>query len=61
MPRVTTFKIPLTLWLLAWAAKIGLSILVSDALGTWVGGALGFLAFVTLTMWALQRDTRPNR
>ena len=60
MPRVATWKIPVVLWLLGFAAKIGISILVSDALGTWVGGVLGFLALVTMIMWALQRDTRPG-
>ncbi len=54
-------KFPLALWVLGFAAKIGLSILVNDALGTWVGGVLGFLAIVTLVMWALQRDARPSR
>jgi hypothetical protein len=61
MPRVTTWKIPLALWLLGFAVKIGLSIMVDDTLGTWVGGVLGFLALVTLVMWASQRDTRPSR
>jgi hypothetical protein len=61
MPRVTTWKIPLALWLLGFAAKVGLSIMVNDTLGTWVGGVLGFLALVTLVMWASHRDTRPSR
>jgi hypothetical protein len=48
MPRVRTWKVPVALWLLGFLAKIVFSILVSDAVGTWVGGTFGFFAVVTL-------------
>lgn len=58
MPRITTWKLPLALWLLGLVAKIGLSVLVDDALGTWIGGALGFVGLLTFILWASQREAR---
>lgn len=58
MPRVTTWKVPLVLWLFGFVAKAGLSILVSDTVGSWVGGAFGFLALVTTVLWAVTRQSR---
>lgn len=57
MPRIATWKLPVALWLLGLLAKIVVSALVSDSAGTWVGGAFGFLAVVTLLLWLAQRDT----
>lgn len=60
MPRVTTWKVPLALWLLGLVVKFALSILVSDTVGNWVGGTFGFLALVTLLLyaWNQSREAR---
>jgi len=55
MPRVTTWKVPAALWALGFVAKIGLSFLVSDTVGSWVGGVLGFLALGTAVLYAYSR------
>jgi hypothetical protein len=52
MPRVTTWKVPLAFFLTGFVAKVALSILVSDTVGSWVGGTLGFFAFVTTWLYA---------
>ena len=57
MPRVTTWKLPLALWLLGLVSKLALS-MVSDTLGTWVGGTFGFLSVVTLYLWSRGREAR---
>jgi hypothetical protein len=57
MPRVTTWKVPAGLYALGIVAKVLLSILVSDGVGTWVGGALGFLAMVALVLYGVYRRT----
>jgi hypothetical protein len=56
MPRVTTWKVPLALWLLAGAVKIALSFLVSETVGSWAGGAIGFLALVSLVLLGRTRS-----
>lgn len=58
--RVTSWKVPVGLWLFGLVVKIALSILISDTVGSWVGGAFGFLALVTggLYAWYLSRETR---
>ena len=58
MPRVTTWKLPLALWLLALVSKLALSIMVSDTWGTWVGGTFGFLSVITLYLWSRGRQAR---
>jgi hypothetical protein len=63
MPRVTTWKVPLALWLFGFVAKVALSILVSDTVGSWVGGAFGFLGLVTLGLlaWNQSREARERQ
>ena len=48
------------LWLSGLAVKIALSILISDTVGSWVGGTFGFLALVTAGLYAghLSREQR---
>jgi riboflavin transporter FmnP len=60
MPRVTTWKVPLALWLFGFVVKIVLSILISETVGSWVGGTFGFLALVTsvLYAWNQSREAR---
>lgn len=60
MPRVTTWKVPVGLWLFGLVVKIALSFLISDTVGSWVGGTFGFLAMVTagLYAWHLSRENR---
>jgi hypothetical protein len=50
--REMSWKVPLALWIAGFVAKVVLSLAVSDAVGSWVGGALGFLALVTTVLWA---------
>ncbi len=52
MPRVTTWKLPLGLWIVGFVLKIALSLLVSDSVGNWVGGVFGFLSVVTFALYA---------
>jgi hypothetical protein len=61
MPRVTTWKVSAALWVLGFLAKIVFSVLVSDTVGTWIGGIFGFFAVVTLLLWLAQRDTGRSR
>jgi hypothetical protein len=60
VPRVTTWKVPLALWLFGFVVKVVLSILVNDTVGSWVGGAFGFLALVSLGLlgWNRSREAR---
>ena len=51
MPEVTTWKLPVGLWLAGFLLKILLSILINDTVGNWVGGTLGFLAVATFFLW----------
>jgi riboflavin transporter FmnP len=51
MPEVTTWKLPVGLWLAGFLLKILLSIFINDTVGNWVGGTLGFLAVVTFMLW----------
>jgi hypothetical protein len=52
MPRVTTWKVPLALFMAGFVLKVAFSILVSDTVGSWVGGTLGFLALVAAVLYA---------
>jgi hypothetical protein len=51
MPEVTTWKLPVGLWLAGFLLKMLLSILINDTVGNWVGGTLGSLAAVTFFLW----------
>ena len=60
MPKVTTWKIPVALWVAGFIAKVIFSIVINDTVGNWVGGTLGFLAFVTfgLYSWHLSKEQK---
>ncbi|RBY97496.1 hypothetical protein DQ237_00630 [Blastococcus sp. TF02-8] len=58
MPRVTTWKVPVGLWLSGLVAKIVLSLAVSETVGSWVGGTLGLLALVSGLLLARERSRK---
>ena len=65
MPRVTTWKVPVGLWLCGLTAKIVLSLLVGETVGDRVGGTLGFLALVSAALlareWSRENPRRTER
>jgi hypothetical protein len=50
----------LALWLFGFVMKVVLSLLVNETVGSWVGGAFGFLALVFLGLlgWNGSRAAR---
>ena len=55
MPRVTTWKVPVALWVLGMITKVALSFFVSDIVDSWVGDFSGFLAMVAGVLFAFSR------
>jgi len=60
MPRVTTWKVPVALWVCGFVTRVALSFLVSDTVGSWVGGIFGFLTVVTGGLYAFSRARELN-
>ena len=56
MPRVTTWKVPLALWVTGFILNMLLSAVVSESVARWVAGPLGFLALVTFVMYGYHRE-----
>ena len=56
MLRVTTWKVPLGLWITGFVLNMVLSAVVSQSVGRWVGGPLGILALVTFVMYGYHRQ-----
>jgi hypothetical protein len=52
--------VPVVLGVLGMITKIALSFLVSDTVGSWVGGFFGFLAMVTGVLYAFSRARELN-
>jgi hypothetical protein len=56
VPRVTTWKVPLALFLVGLlVVKPVFGWLGSDSAGDWVAGILGFLSFVTFVLYLKDR------